>query len=198
MADALTLLVGLGNPGPDHAGQRHNVGFMALEAIAKRHGFTSPKSRFNGITAEGRIDGQKIIGLKPLTFMNRSGDAVAQAVQFYKVAPADVIVLYDELDLEPGRVKVKKGGGAAGHNGIRSITAAIGPDFWRVRIGIGHPGHKELVHGYVLHDFAKADRSWLEPVLDGIAEDIGLVVDGRSELFMTKMAARLPSSTKGP
>jgi PTH1 family peptidyl-tRNA hydrolase len=192
MADALTLLVGLGNPGPDYAGNRHNVGFMALEAVAKRHGFTSPKSRFNGITAEGRIDGRKIIGLKPLTYMNRSGDAVAQAVQFYKLKPEDVIVLYDELDLDPGRVKVKKGGGAAGHNGIRSITAAIGPDFWRVRIGIGHPGHKDLVHGYVLHDFAKTDRTWLEPVLDGIADEIGLVVDGRSELFMTKIAARLP------
>lgn len=191
MADALTLLVGLGNPGPEYAGNRHNVGFMALEAIAKRNGFANPKSRFQGITAEGRIAGRKVLGLKPLTYMNRSGDSVAAAAQFYKIAPSDVIVLYDEIDLAPAKLRVKQGGGAAGHNGIRSIDRAIGPDFWRVRIGVGHPGQKELVHGYVLHDFAKADRAWLDPMLEAIADEIGELVDGRPELFMTRVAERL-------
>jgi len=190
VADALTLLVGLGNPGPEYAGNRHNVGFMALEAIAKRHGFANPKTRFQGITAEGRIAGTKVLGLKPKTYMNRSGDAVAAAVQFYKLAPKDVIVLYDEIDLAPSKIRVKQGGGAAGHNGIRSITGAIGPDFWRVRIGIGHPGNKDAVHGYVLHDFAKVERVWLDPMLDAIAEEIGLVVEGKPELFMTRVAER--------
>jgi PTH1 family peptidyl-tRNA hydrolase len=197
------ILVGLGNPGPEFAQHRHNVGFMALQRIAERHGFGTAKSRFKGMTVEGRIAGKKILALKPTTFMNRSGDAVAEAAQFYKVPPGRIIVLYDELDLAPGKMKVKLGGGAAGHNGIRSIDGAIGPDFWRVRIGIGHPGHKELVHGYVLHAFAKADKDWLDPMLDAIADEIGAMVDGQSELFMTKVAARLtpqrPSGTKaGP
>ena len=186
------LLVGLGNPGPEYAGNRHNVGFMALEAIGRRHSFANPKSRFQGITAEGRIGDRKVLGLKPLTFMNRSGDAVAAAANFYKIPASRVIVLYDEIDLAPGKVKMKQGGGAAGHNGIRSIDAAIGPDFWRVRIGVGHPGQKELVHGYVLHDFAKAERAWLDPLLDGIAAEIDSAVDGKPDLFMTRLAARVP------
>jgi PTH1 family peptidyl-tRNA hydrolase len=194
------LLVGLGNPGPEFAQHRHNVGFMALQRIAERHGFGTAKSRFKGITVEGRIAGKKILALKPTTFMNRSGDSVAEAAQFYKVPPNRIIVLYDELDIAPGKMKAKLGGGAAGHNGIRSIDGAIGPSFWRVRIGIGHPGHKELVHGYVLHAFAKSDRDWLDPMLDAIADEIGLMVDGQGELFMTKVAARLtpqrPSGTK--
>ena len=193
MADALTLLVGLGNPGAEYAGNRHNVGFMALEAIAKKHGFGSPKRRFQGITAEGRISGRKVLGLKPLTYMNLSGDAVVAAAQFYKIAPADMIVLYDEIDLAPGKLRVKKGGGAAGHNGIRSIDRAIGPDFWRVRIGVGHPGQKGLVHGHVLHDFAKVDRVWLDPMLDAIADEIGLMIEGKPELFMTRVAERAPA-----
>ncbi len=173
---------------------------MALQRIAERHGFGTAKNRFKGMTVEGRIAGKKILALKPTTFMNRSGDAVAEAAQFYKVPPNRIIVLYDELDIAPGKMKVKLGGGAAGHNGIRSIDGAIGPSFWRVRIGIGHPGHKELVHGYVLHAFAKADKDWLDPMLDAIADEIGLMVDGQGELFMTKVAARLtpqrPSGTK--
>jgi len=194
------LLVGLGNPGPEYALHRHNVGFMALERIASRHGFGSLKSRFKGLTAEGRIGSAKILGLKPTTYMNRSGDAVAEAVQFYKLKPEQVIVLYDELDLAPGKMKVKKGGGSAGHNGIRSIDAAIGPDFWRVRIGIGHPGVKELVHGYVLHGFAKADKEWLDPLLDAMADEFAAMAEGKPELFMTKVAAKLvpqrPAGTK--
>ncbi len=185
------LLIGLGNPGPEYALHRHNVGFMALERIASRYGFGAAKSRFRGLTAEGRIGTSKVLGLKPLTYMNRSGDAVAEALQFYKLPPDRVIVLYDEIDLAPGKLKVKKGGGAAGHNGIRSIDAAIGPDFWRVRIGVGHPGNKELVQGYVLHGFAKADRDWLDPLLDAIADEMDAMIDGKSELFMTRVAARL-------
>ena len=194
------LLVGLGNPGSEYALHRHNVGFMALERVASRYSFGVAKSRFRGLTAEGRIGSSKVLGLKPLTYMNRSGDAVAEALQFYKLPPERVIVLYDELDLAPGKMKVKRGGGAAGHNGIRSIDAAIGPDFWRVRIGIGHPGIKELVHGYVLHAFAKADRDWLDPLLDAMADEFEPMVEGKAELFMTKVAARLtpqrPPGTK--
>jgi PTH1 family peptidyl-tRNA hydrolase len=185
------LLVGLGNPGPDYALHRHNVGFMALDRIAARHHFGAAKSRFRAMAMEGRVGTAKVLGLKPTTFMNSSGDAVAEAVQFYKLPPERVIVIYDELDLAPGKMKVKKGGGAAGHNGIRSIDAAIGPDFWRVRIGIGHPGRKEAVLGYVLHAFAKADRDWLDPLLDTIADDIETMVAGQGELFMTKVAAHL-------
>lgn len=186
-----TLIVGLGNPGPDYASHRHNVGFMAVERIATRHNFGAPKSRFRGLVAEGRIGGGKVLALKPNTYMNRSGDSVAEAVQFFKLPAERVIVLYDEIDLPPGRLKVKKGGGAAGHNGIRSIDAAIGPDFWRVRIGVGHPGHKDLVQGYVLHGFSKADKVWLDPMLDAIADEIAEMIEGRSELFMTRVAAKV-------
>jgi PTH1 family peptidyl-tRNA hydrolase len=185
------LLVGLGNPGPDYAPHRHNVGFMALDRIAARHNFSAAKSRFRAVTLEGRIGASKVLGIKPTTYMNNSGEAVAEAAQFYKLPPERVIVLYDELDLAPGKMKAKKGGGAAGHNGIRSIDAAIGPDFWRVRIGIGHPGRKEAVLGYVLHAFAKSDRVWLDPMLDAIADDIETMIAGQNELFMTKVAARL-------
>jgi PTH1 family peptidyl-tRNA hydrolase len=194
------LLVGLGNPGPDYAQHRHNVGFMALDRIVARHNFGPAKARFRGVTAEGRIGAAKILALKPSTYMNSSGDSVAEVIRFYKLPPERVIVLYDEIDLAPGKLKVKRGGGAAGHNGIRSIDAAIGPDFWRVRIGVGHPGSKELVLGFVLHAFAKADHVWLDPLLDAIAEDIDLMIDGKSELFMTKVAARLapPKPDKPP
>ncbi len=185
------LLVGLGNPGPEYALHRHNVGFMAVERIAARFNFGPARSRFRGLVAEGRVGEAKLLALKPATFMNRSGEAVAEAIQFYKLPPERVIVLYDEIDLAPGKLKVKRGGGAAGHNGIRSIDAAIGPDFWRVRIGVGHPGHKDLVHGYVLHAFAKADRDWLDPLLEAIADEIETMIQGKSELFMTRVAARL-------
>ena len=174
------LLVGLGNPGPEYATHRHNVGFMALERVASRYSFGTPKSRFRGLTAEGRIGQSKVLGLKPTTYMNRSGDAVAEAIQFYKLKPAQVIVLYDELDLAAGKMKVKKGGGAAGHNGIRSIDAAIGPDFWRVRIGIGHPGHEGTgarLCAARLRQGRPAD--WLDPLLDAIADEIG--GDGRGQ-----------------
>src|SRR5262245_55295364 len=155
----MLLLVGLGNPGPTYAKHRHNVGFMAVDEIVRRHGFGPWRVRFDGVVCDGQIGASKVIALKPATYMNDSGRAVQAAMRFYKIEPERVTAFYDELDLLPGRMKVKRGGGSGGHNGIRSLDAHIGPDYWRVRIGIGHPGHKELVSGYVLHDFAKADAA---------------------------------------
>jgi PTH1 family peptidyl-tRNA hydrolase len=182
------LLVGLGNPGPEHAKQRHNIGFLALDRIVERHGFGPWSKRFQGLFAEGRVNGEKVLALKPQTFMNRSGDSVQQAVHFYKLPVDDVVVLYDELDLVPGKVRVKLGGGAAGHNGIRSIDAALGPDFWRVRLGIGHPGHKDRVTGYVLQNFAKADQDWVVSLLDAVADEIPLLLADKPEDFMNRVA----------
>jgi PTH1 family peptidyl-tRNA hydrolase len=192
------LLVGLGIPEPEYAGQRHNVGFMALDRIMRRHRFASPRSRFQGRLSEGRIGERKIFALAPQTYMNRSGESVAAAMRFHKLASRDVLVLYDEIDLPPGKMRVKLGGGAAGHNGIRSIDDHIGSDFWRVRIGVGHPGHKDLVSSYVLHDFAKADIAWLDPLLDAVAEDIEALTSGQSELFLTRVAARLAPPKPAP
>jgi peptidyl-tRNA hydrolase, PTH1 family len=166
----MILIAGLGNPGSRYAANRHNIGFMAAEAIARRHGLGPWRRRFQGETADGLIGEERAVVLRPLTFMNESGRAVGEAMRFYNLEPADVVVLHDELDLPPGKLRVKTGGGHAGHNGLRSIQAHIGPEFHRVRLGIGHPGNKDLVHFYVLHDFAKSDREWLEPLLDGIAE----------------------------
>ncbi len=165
----MKLLAGLGNPGAAHARNRHNVGFMAVEAIAAEQGFAPWRTKFRGLVTEGHLGSLRALLLKPQTFMNLSGDCVRAAMAFYKLAPSDVIVLHDELDLAPGRVRVKTGGGHAGHNGLRSIAAHIGPDFTRVRIGIGHPGDKRVVSNHVLNDFAKADADWLEPLLAGIA-----------------------------
>jgi PTH1 family peptidyl-tRNA hydrolase len=174
----MKLLVGLGNPGPKYAGHRHNIGFMALDAIARRHGFDPWRRKFEAQFAEGRLGEERILALKPQTFMNDSGRAVREAMRFHRLDPEQVIVIYDELDLLPGKVRIKAGGGAAGHNGIRSIAAAIGTDFVRVRLGIGHPGHKDRVYGYVLHDFPKADRIWLEPLLEALAEHAELLASG--------------------
>ena len=184
----MLLWVGLGNPGREHARQRHNIGFMALDAIARRHGFGPWRSRFKGEIAEGHIAGQRITLLKPQTYMNASGQSVQPAAGFHKIPPADVWAFHDELDLAPGKVRVKRGGGAAGHNGLRDMQRAFGsPDFWRVRLGIGHPGMKERVHGHVLGDFAKAD-TWVEPLLDAVADAAPLLAQGRPEEFMTKVA----------
>src|ERR671929_1655358 len=166
----MRLIVGLGNPGARYARNRHNVGFMAIEAIARRYGFAAFRSRFKGELAEGTIAGERRLLLRPQTFMNASGEAVLAAMSFYKIAPADILVIHDELDLRPGKVRVKRGGGSAGHNGLRSIDAMIGPDYWRVRIGIGHPGIKELVHPYVLQNFTADElRGWVEPLVEAIA-----------------------------
>jgi PTH1 family peptidyl-tRNA hydrolase len=183
----MRLLVGLGNPGPGYAGHRHNIGAMAADAIHRRHGFGPWKARFQGYAAEGVVDGVKVLALKPATYMNRSGEAVQAALQFYKLAPEDVVVIYDEIDLKPGQIRVKKGGGAAGHNGIRSIDAHIGPEFWRIRLGVGHPGAPELVHRYVLQDFAKAERPWLEKMLDAVAEAFPLMALGDDSRFVNKV-----------
>src|SRR5687768_14161030 len=183
----MLLIAGLGNPGRRYAGHRHNIGFMAAEAIHRRHGFSAWRARFEGEIAEGVLAGEKALILKPATYMNESGRAVVQAMRFYKLEPADVVVVYDELDLPPGKLRMKRGGGTAGHNGLRSIEAHIGKDFRRMRIGIGHPGAKELVHGYVLRDFAKADRDWVEPLLSAVAENAPLLAKGEDATFMNRV-----------
>lgn len=187
----MLLLVGLGNPGPEYARHRHNVGYMALDEIARRHDFPAPRRRFQGLLAEGRLAGRKVLALKPTTFMNDSGRAVAEAARFYDVVPADIVVVHDEIDLMPGKLRVKAGGGGAGHNGLRSIDAHIGPEFRRIRIGIGRPRHKEDVRRYVLHDFAKADHDWLGPLLAAIAEAAPLLAKDDDPGFATKVALLL-------
>jgi PTH1 family peptidyl-tRNA hydrolase len=184
----MKLLVGLGNPGGEYARHRHNVGFMALDRIAEHHGLGPWKKRFHGLACEGMIGGRKVALLKPQTFMNDSGRSVGDAQRYLKIAQSDVVVFHDELDLTPGKIKVKSGGGNAGHNGLRSISAHIGNDYTRVRIGIGHPGSKELVHGYVLHDFAKADAAWLDALLDGIAEASARLAAGDEARFLTDVS----------
>lgn len=186
----MKLIVGLGNPGSKYARNRHNIGFMALDQIAQDHGFASWKSKHNGSVSEGRLNGVRIALLKPETFMNRSGDSVGAALRFYKLAPADTIVFHDEIDLAPGKLRVKNGGGHAGHNGLRSIHAHIGADYQRVRLGVGHPGHKDAVPGYVLRDFPKADDAWLDDVLRGIADGIEALVAGDAARFMNAVALR--------
>ena len=186
----MKLIVGLGNPGAKYAGNRHNIGYMAVDRIAADHGFGPWKARFRGLAAEGSLGGEKVLLLKPETFMNRSGEAVAEAVRFYKLAPDEVIVLHDELDLAPGKARVKQGGGHAGHNGLRSIHAHLGEGYGRVRLGIGHPGHKDRVAGYVLHDFAKADADWLDDLLRGISEGAPMLAAGDAGRFMNAVALR--------
>ena len=187
----MRLIVGLGNPGAQYAGHRHNVGFMAAGKIARRHGFSSPREKFHGLIAEGNIAGDKAVILAPQTYMNDSGRAVQAALQFYKLDLGDVVVLYDEIDLAFGKVRVKKGGGSGGHNGIRSIDAHLGPDYWRVRIGVGHPGQKELVKHYVLHDFDAEEKPELEKMLDAIADNFAQLYERGHEHFMTRVALAL-------
>ena len=195
----MRLFVGLGNPRPSDAGNRHNVGFMALDRIARRHGFGPWRSRFRGVLAEGSIGGVKVLALKPMTYMNLSGDAVGEAAHFYKLEPGQVVVFHDELALAPGKVKVKLGGGSAGHNGLRSIDPHIGPDYKRVRIGIGHPGDKALVHPYVLRDFDKEERPWLDTLMDAIADAAPLLVEGDDGEFMNRCHLALnPPKPKPP
>ena len=184
----MLLIVGLGNPGPRYAYHRHNIGFMAVEDIAERWRFGPFRGKFAGQIAEGSLADRSALLLKPLTYMNDSGRSVGQAVRFFKLVPDDVVVIYDELDLAPGKCRVKKGGGSAGHNGLRSLDSHIGRDYWRVRLGIGHPGDRDLVHGYVLHDFAKSDEAWLDPLMEAVAESIPLMADGEHEKFMSKVA----------
>ena len=187
----MQLWVGLGNPGPQYVMHRHNVGFMAVDAISEVHGFSTPKKQFQDWTQEGRIGPEKVLLLKPGTFMNESGRAVRAAMDFYKLTPADVTVFHDELDLVPFKVKVKMGGGTAGHNGLRSTDAHLGPDFRRVRIGIGHPGHKDRVTGYVLGNYAKAEIEPLTDMLGAIAAEAPWLAAGDDARFMSEVALRL-------
>lgn len=183
------ILAGLGNPGEKYSGHRHNIGFMAIDAIARAHHIGPFTAKFQGQCAEGRIGDARVMLLKPQTYMNESGRSVAAAAKFYKIEPDHIIVLHDELDLAPAKIRVKTGGGNAGHNGLRSIQAHLGtPDFVRVRLGIGHPGDKDRVHGYVLSDFSKAEQTWLDDYNRSIADQIGLLLDGRENDFMSKVA----------
>jgi peptidyl-tRNA hydrolase, PTH1 family len=184
----MKILVGLGNPGDKYEMNRHNVGFMAVEAIAENYSASPWKRRFQGMAAEVEIGRERCLLLKPSTFMNESGRSVGEAIRFYKISPADVIVFHDELDLEPGRVRVKFGGGQAGHNGLKSISAHIGNDYHRARIGIGHPGSREAVVSYVLHDFSKKDRDWLEPLLNAIARGVPHLLAGQDAKFLNEIA----------
>ncbi|MBL4918812.1 aminoacyl-tRNA hydrolase [Szabonella alba] len=187
----MKLIVGLGNPGAAYAGNRHNIGFMALDRIAADHGFSPWKSAFRGKTSEGRLGAEKVLLLKPETFMNLSGDAVRAAMDWHKLTPADVIVLHDELDLAPGKLRLKQGGGHAGHNGLRSIHAHIGEAYGRVRLGIGHPGHKDAVARYVLQDFAKADADWLDALLQGVSEGAVALASGDGPRFTNAVGLRM-------
>jgi peptidyl-tRNA hydrolase, PTH1 family len=182
------LFVGLGNPGAKYAGNRHNIGFMAVDAMVRRHSFSAWRKKFQAEVCDGVVGGAKVLLMKPQTYMNESGRAVGEAARFHDVPLDKIYVFYDELDLEPGKVRVKTGGGAAGHNGIRSIAAHVGADFKRVRIGIGHPGVKELVHAHVLSDFAKADGVWIAPLLDGMADCADLLTAQQDEKYQSKVA----------
>ena len=185
----MLLIVGLGNPGAQYARNRHNVGFMAADMIHRRHGFPPWRRRFHAEISEAPLGPDKCLLLKPQTYMNESGRAVQEAAHFYKLAPASIMVIHDEVDLPPGKIRMKAGGGVAGHNGLRSIGAAIGDGFRRLRIGVGHPGGKEMVANYVLHDFAKADAAWLAPLLDAIADNASLLAEGKDATFANRLHA---------
>lgn len=182
-----TLLVGLGNPGGEYAGNRHNVGFMAIDRIAEINRFSAFKKKFGGLLAEGSIEGAKVFLLKPLTYMNLSGEAVASAASFYKIPPERIIVFHDELDLPLAKIRVKQGGGHGGHNGLKNIDSHLGKDYWRVRIGIGHPGDKEMVTNHVLSDFSKGEQKAVDTQLAALSEHIALLLAGDEARFMNKI-----------
>lgn len=195
----MILIVGLGNPGREYEKNRHNVGWMAVDAIHRRHGFAPWKRRFSADIAEGTLGSAKAMLMKPLTFMNESGRSVGEAARFHKIGLPDIVVLHDELDLPPGKVRIKTGGSGAGHNGIRSVSAHVGPEYRRLRIGIGHPGHRDRVHGYVLHDFAKSDAAWLDPLLDAIGDEAPLLAAGKDAEFANRLHIALgPADAKKP
>ncbi len=184
----MLLLVGLGNPGAKYANNRHNIGFMAVDEIVRRHvSFGDWKTKFQGLISEGKIGGEKAIALKPQTFMNNSGKSVSEAIRFYKIPPDQVFVFYDELDLVAGKVKVKRGGGNAGHNGLSSIDAFCPKDYWKIRLGIGHPGEKSRVMGHVLGDFKKADQDWLSVLLPETATNLDYIINGDANGFTSRV-----------
>lgn len=197
----MRLFVGLGNPGPKYERNRHNIGFMAVDRIASDHGFAPWRAKFQGSVTEGRLGPEKVVLLKPETFMNLSGQSVGEAMRFFKLAPEDIVVFHDEIDLAPGKLRTKTGGGHAGHNGLRSIHTHIGDAYHRVRMGVGHPGRKEAVAGYVLHDFPKADEAWLDDMLRGISDGAEALAAGDTARFQNAVALRLNpprSSTAKP
>jgi PTH1 family peptidyl-tRNA hydrolase len=198
----MLLIAGLGNPEPAYAKNRHNIGFMAVDEIARRWGFAPYRRRFQALAAEGAIETPqgpvKALILKPQTFYNESGRAVGEALNFFKLDPSDLVVFYDEIDLAPGRFRMKAGGGAAGNNGVRSITSQIGPHFRRARLGTGHPGQKELVHGHVLSDFHKAELKWLEPLLQACADALPLLALGEDEKYQAEVMRLAPAEKADP
>jgi PTH1 family peptidyl-tRNA hydrolase len=192
----MLLLVGLGNPGEKYANNRHNVGFMVVDDIAHHHGFSPWRAKFQGLLADGTVDGEKVLLLKPMTFMNRSGQSVSELMRFYKLSPDQVIVFHDELDLARAKLRIKTGGGHGGNNGIRDIAAHIGPDFKRVRMGVGHPGNKGAVQGHLLSDFAKADKAWLDPLIDECVRGLPFLLGGENDKYMTQIALHLQADDK--
>lgn len=198
----MLILTGQGNPEARYAGNRHNVGFMAVDAIARRWRFGPERSRFKSLAREGEIDTAagpvRVLILKPQTYYNETGRAVGEAMKFYKASPADVVVFYDEIDLAPGRFRMKTGGGAAGNNGVRSITAHIGPDFRRARLGVGHPGHKDRVQGHVLSDFHKVEHAWVKALLDAVADAAPLLAAGEDEKYQTEVMRLAPAEKADP
>ncbi|PWL17089.1 aminoacyl-tRNA hydrolase [Falsochrobactrum shanghaiense] len=194
----MLLIAGLGNPGPKYARNRHNIGFMAADEIFRRHRFSNWQKKFQAEIADGIIDGEKVLLIKPQTFMNLSGQSIGEAMRFYKLSPADLVVIYDELDLPPGKLRIKTGGSANGHNGIKSIDAHCGQNYRRMRLGIGHPGAKELVHNHVLGDFAKADSEWLDKLCAAIADNIGLLAKSEDNTFMNRIALAMGDGGQRP
>ena len=198
----MLILAGQGNPGPAYAGNRHNIGFRAVDAIASRWAFGPERSRFQGLAREGMIDTPsgpvKALILKPQTFYNESGRSISAALKFYKLTPADLVLFYDEIDLAAGRLRMKTGGGAAGNNGVRSVTAHIGPDFRRARLGVGHPGHKDRVHGYVLSDFHKTEVAWVSTLLEAVADASPLLAAGEDERFQAEVMRLAPAEKLDP
>ncbi|MDH0613980.1 MULTISPECIES: aminoacyl-tRNA hydrolase [unclassified Agrobacterium] len=184
----MKIIAGLGNPGAQYAGNRHNIGFMAVDALQRLPSFAPWSKKFKAEISEGEIDGEKVLLMKPLTYMNLSGESVGEAMRFFKLTPADIIAIHDELDLPAGRARIKTGGGHGGHNGLKSLDAHCGREYRRLRLGIGHPGDKERVHGHVLGDFAKADRVWLDPLLDAIADNAAMLVKAEDSQLMNKLA----------
>jgi len=198
----MLIFAGQGNPGPRYAGNRHNIGFMAVDAIARQWRFGPERSRFQGLAREGEIDTPegpcKVLILKPQTYYNESGRSISEALKFYKLKPADLVLFYDEIDLAPGRFRMKTGGGAAGNNGVRSVTAHIGPDFRRARLGVGHPGHKDRVQGHVLSDFHKVDKDWVEDLLRAVAEAAPFLAAGEDDKFQTEVMRLAPAEKADP
>ncbi|MBU1345643.1 MAG: aminoacyl-tRNA hydrolase [Alphaproteobacteria bacterium] len=194
----MIIIAGLGNPGARYQNNRHNIGFMAVDEIARRWRFGAERAKFQSVIAEGEVEGTKVLLMKPQTFMNESGRAVGEAARFYKIAPADVIVFHDEIDLAPGRFRMKTGGGAAGQNGVRSLISQLGADFRRARMGVGHPGDPSLVHGHVLSDFHKAEQPWLEALLNACADALPFAVKGEDERYQGEVLRLAPAPKFSP